>query len=334
MAREDLKFFPLECRPDEKLKLIEAEFGLKGFAIVVKLLQKVYGEHGYYCEWSQDASLLFASQVGISDGEGTKGYMGFLGSAGDTSLSGCPKNLIDIVVAASIRRGIFDRGLYEKFGILTSKDIQAKYLNATRRFARVEVKKDYLLINDDKIRSHVYIIGESVYANEENVYANSRSKVKYISSICNAREGDEQQAGREDQQGYGQGHNRELVACYVENIDPMPNQISIDALAYWEERLPAPVIMMAIREAVLQNRRSMKYVEGILRNWSDKGLNTEDLVSGHLAEWKGKKDKDVKATEARQDAKARNKFADFPQRERGEGYYEDLERHLLKRNED
>lgn len=51
MAKEGIEYFPLNCRLDEKFELIEAEFGLKGFAVIVKLLQRIYGEHGYYCEW-------------------------------------------------------------------------------------------------------------------------------------------------------------------------------------------------------------------------------------------------------------------------------------------
>ena len=57
-----LDYFPFECQNDERIRLIQAEYGLKGFAIVVKLLQKIYGEFGYYCEWDEERSLLFASE--------------------------------------------------------------------------------------------------------------------------------------------------------------------------------------------------------------------------------------------------------------------------------
>ena len=38
MADEGVSYFPLYCVLDEKFELIEAEFGIKGFAVVVKLL--------------------------------------------------------------------------------------------------------------------------------------------------------------------------------------------------------------------------------------------------------------------------------------------------------
>ena len=50
--KEGLDYFDLSCQMDDKIKLIQAEFGLKGFAVVVKLYQKIYGGHGMkmsYC---------------------------------------------------------------------------------------------------------------------------------------------------------------------------------------------------------------------------------------------------------------------------------------------
>ena len=42
-VKEGLDYFELDCHMEEKVRLIQAEFGLKGFAIVVKLYQKIYG---------------------------------------------------------------------------------------------------------------------------------------------------------------------------------------------------------------------------------------------------------------------------------------------------
>ena len=35
--KEGIDYFSLDCYMDDKIKMIQAEFGLKGFAIVVKL---------------------------------------------------------------------------------------------------------------------------------------------------------------------------------------------------------------------------------------------------------------------------------------------------------
>ena len=61
--KDGIPYFPLDCELDSKFELIEAEFGLQGFAVVVKLLQRIYGGEGYYCEWTEDVALLFGKNA-------------------------------------------------------------------------------------------------------------------------------------------------------------------------------------------------------------------------------------------------------------------------------
>lgn len=136
-----LDYFELNCQLEEKIRLIQAEFGLKGFAIVVKLYQKIYGEFGYYCEWSADSLLLFMAENGVSSSDA---------------------NFIKEVVSACIRRNIFSEKLFNNFGILTSYGVQKRYMKATSRREKVSMKKEYLLLSDDKINSNVDIIADSV----------------------------------------------------------------------------------------------------------------------------------------------------------------------------
>lgn len=153
-TKAGLDYFELDCHMEEKVRLIQAEFGLKGFAIVVKLYQKIYGEFGYYCEWNDDSLLLFMSENGVASGDS--------------------KNLICETVAACIRRNIFSAELFNKFGILTSEGVQKRYLNAVSKREKIELKKEYLLI--------------SVPENMENVAISSIFDEKsIISDVGNAQ---------------------------------------------------------------------------------------------------------------------------------------------------
>ena len=154
--KEGLDYFMLDCYMNDKIRLIEAEYGVKGFAIIVKLFQKIYGERGYYCEWNEDVALLFNLNLGGN--------------------SGVNKNLIDGIVVASIRRGIFSQELYEKFGILTSKRIQEEYFSAVSRREKVEVKKEYLLVKVGKNSIYVDNNSINVNRNEENASNNTQSR--------------------------------------------------------------------------------------------------------------------------------------------------------------
>lgn len=150
-----LDYFELDCYMEEKVKLIQAEFGLKGFAVVVKLYQKIYGGFGYYCEWSEDSLLLFTSENG---------------------LSGDSKNFIQQIVSACIRRNIFSEQLFNKFGILTSCGVQKRYMNAVSKREKVELIKEYLLISVDENKKNVVINSISGGRNAVNVAGNEQSR--------------------------------------------------------------------------------------------------------------------------------------------------------------
>lgn len=179
MAKEGLDGFFLNCHLDGKFELIEAEFGLKGFAILIKLLQRIYGEHGYYCEFNRDISLLLAAKWHVASSGGDSGNSNRqLSMADKSSLDGCP-NLIDLVVAASIRRGIFDRTMYEQHGILTSAGIQKRYLAATRKRVSTVLKNEYLLLSDVKNGKMDGRNDKTDGRNDKTDVHSEQSKVKY-----------------------------------------------------------------------------------------------------------------------------------------------------------
>ena len=152
---DGIPYVPLDCHfDDDKIPMIEAEFGLEGFAIVVKLFQKIYGGHGYYCEWNDRVALLFARQIGAGG------------------------NVVREVVAASIRESIFDKGMYEKFGVLTSRGIQKRFMNVAKRRRQIFNKPEYVLIRAADFSSDVDISAENVCNSGENVCNSDTSKVK------------------------------------------------------------------------------------------------------------------------------------------------------------
>lgn len=153
-----LDYFELDCFLDNKIKLIQAEYGLKGFAIVVKLYQKIYGEDGYYCEWNDDTLLLFMSENGLSGESG--------------------KNLVDGVISCCVRRGIFSEEIYSRYGVLTSAGVQSRYLDATSKREKVELKKEYLLLSASNFNKNVVINSISDGINAINVGRNAQSRVE------------------------------------------------------------------------------------------------------------------------------------------------------------
>lgn len=118
-----LKTFPLPIDLSDEVKLVEAEFGVNGFAVYIKLMQAIYSR-GYYMKWDIDTELLFIR---------------------DYCLSAVGRNLVSEIVACCVRRGVFDIQLYQKYSILTSKRIQETFLVAMQRSKEIVFEKNYAL---------------------------------------------------------------------------------------------------------------------------------------------------------------------------------------------
>lgn len=150
--KQGLSYFPLDVALDTKFQLIEAEFGLKGFALVVKLLQKIYGEQGYYCEWTDEVELLFASKSGVG---------------GD---------FVSELIKGCIKRGFFDEGMLNKYGILTSKGIQKRYVEAKRGDIS-KIEKEYFLLKSPITEVNATKTGVFATETAVNVAKSTQSKV-------------------------------------------------------------------------------------------------------------------------------------------------------------
>ena len=159
MAKEGIDSFLLDCRTNDNLAEIEAEFSITGFAVVVRLWQKIYAEKGYYCEWIERSPLLFLSQW-------------FGGNSGVTV------NTINEIVARCISIGIFNKSLYNKYKILTSEGIQRRYFDVVKRRTEISIVEEYLLVSVANFKGNVNIISISADKNEKNVCRNETSKVK------------------------------------------------------------------------------------------------------------------------------------------------------------
>lgn len=107
---------------DDKVLLIEAKHKITGFAVLLKLLMKIYKE-GYFYKWTEREQLLFSSRISV-----------------DTCL-------VNEIVNDCIKWELFNLKMYEKYGILTSNGIQKRYVEATCRRKEITLIAEYLVID-------------------------------------------------------------------------------------------------------------------------------------------------------------------------------------------
>lgn len=248
-----LDYFELDCHMDEKVRLIQAEYGLKGFAVVVKLYQEIYGGHGYYCEWTQDRELLFASENGLNGG-----------------------SFINNIVAACIKRDIFSERLFKEYGVLSSTGVQKQYLKATVKREVVELKKEYLLISIPKNRENVVISTISGGRNAISDGRNTHSRVEksredisddgVINIYYRAREASDELInthwGRAPTNADVE-HVRSLIIT-MENGNVQLNDDRLELLKY------------AFECSVLANAMNWNYVHGVFERLKERNINTLD----------------------------------------------------------
>lgn len=251
-----VEYFPLDVENDDKLDLIEAEFGLTGFAVIVKLYQRIY-KLGYYCEWNDEVALLFEKRLGTG------------GKA------------VSEIVSAAIRRKLFDDEIYRKYGVLTSRGIQKRYFEIVARRKNVEVEQRYLLISRDLIPVNVNIMYAETPVNvntmqaetPENAYRSTQSKVKeskvkeskvllHERPLAAAAVETDQRPDFNTVESYASGNLRYLSPGNMEE------------LASFAEDFPADMLRYAVDLAVGAGKPTWNYVRGILRSWQSKGFKT------------------------------------------------------------
>lgn len=108
-------------------KLLEAQ-GWQGFSIYFYLCQMAYKFDGYFYKWSYDDSTTTARRMG----------------------GGIRSETVKATVNTCFRVGLFHKGLFEKYGILTSRGIQRKYYAVVQSRRVRTVNADFWLLDAEE----------------------------------------------------------------------------------------------------------------------------------------------------------------------------------------
>lgn len=147
-----LDYFPLDTNIDDTIELLEAKFGLEGFAIFIKLLQKIYSNN-YYLDWNEEIKLLFAKKNSLNI------------------------DSLNNVLNYCLEKNILNNTLFLKYSILTSSGIQSRYFKAIERRKNIKIINEYILVDLKRINAAMDLINVNI--NSLNVNINSQSKVDY-----------------------------------------------------------------------------------------------------------------------------------------------------------
>jgi len=130
MARSErpgIRYFSVDVDilSDRKVRRVLAACGPEAMAVVLRLLCDIYGDRGYYARSDDDYLFDVADALGMETG------------------------YVQEVVRRCVGSGFFDAGMWERFGILTSRRVQRNFLDATyRRVHNNSILPEYCLLDE------------------------------------------------------------------------------------------------------------------------------------------------------------------------------------------
>jgi uncharacterized protein DUF4373 len=248
-----LGYFPLnsDIVHNPKVKLVVAEFGPKAWAVLLPLYCKIYREKGYWLDWmDEDSKLLFAQD--------------------DCK---CELSFVDEVVAGCIRRGLFNKAVFDMYGVLTSDRIQGNYFEGKKRSKEVFFIEEFLVENDD------------VDINAENVNIIPLNVDIITKKVDTGTQKRRRRRIEGEEEGEGAGasaHTQEekemfkaftdWVDKYTPRVNKMKQPITIDEYLKLRKKLSKDVLTKLL--TAMQNRADLlrKYVSAYLTvlNWASR----------------------------------------------------------------
>lgn len=228
-----LDYFPLDVDidQDDKVALIEAQHGIEGFAIVIKLLMKIY-KNGYFYEWTEKEQLLFSNRVNVDI------------------------NRVNVIINDCVKWQLFDENILNTCKVLTSRGGQRRYLEAVGRRQKVKMYKNYLLLDDETINVYKNLVIVNINEVNDNINPQSKVKKSKVNNNNNDVVDDDLENIIRVYESCGYGEISEFIEDKLRN---MINKFSFE----WTKE--------ALEIGVINGVKKLKYVQAILNAWSIKG---------------------------------------------------------------
>lgn len=267
--RDGVDYFPFDVGMlrDPKVKLIKGEFGALGVLVLLTVMSSAYEENGYFKEWSDDVCILVADEVGC----------------------GCNFGTVAEIVKGCVRRSLFDEGVLNAFGVLTSAGIQRRFLRAASQRDDIQIFQEYWLLDIDNrkdvpasVRNKVAFKSISTSRNRNKTSHNRDETPENPQS--KGEESKEKDSIGEDSKGDcppgGGAPPRVIVQKLILN-DKSEYPIFEDHVTQWAELYPGVDILQELRkmrgwlEANPAKRKTkrgiMRFINGWLAKEQDRG---------------------------------------------------------------
>ena len=246
--KKGVDYFPLDCVLDDKMRLIKAKFGLRGFAFVIILLQEIYGNEGYYYAIKENDFLLLINDSKIK------------------------QNLATDVIKYAADVGMFDKEKFLKYNILTSAGIQKRYFEIVKRRKEIELRGEYLCISYTQLRKIVNTNRINVYNNEVNADNNEQTKVLIYNEEEIEAFASEPAVNR-----------KSFIEYFMQRVNATPSQVVISDIEAYENKMEYECFCAIIDYCIDENKRNWSYIRAVLNDKVNKCITTKKAFDADIA---------------------------------------------------
>lgn len=232
-------------------KLLDAQ-GWTGFSIYFYLCQMAYKFDGYFYRWTYDDSATTARRMG-----------GGIGS-----------EAVRNTVGLCLQIGLFDKPLFDRDGILTSRGIQRRFYAAIQERRRKTVISDYWLLDDEESKG---LEKCAPYDNSQTANRHSPPADRHLppadayKSKVKESKGEEVRArARKDQD------IAHVFGYYFDHICPQMTQRAAEELKAYISAMGPECCIRGMDEAIEGGVLTWKYVKGVLDAKRKQGVKSID----------------------------------------------------------
>lgn len=235
-TKKGLDYFPLDVDflSDLKVRRIIKACGKEAVHILVALLANIYRDEGYYVLWDDDLAFLVADEVGTKEGT------------------------VEELVKKAVQVRFFDKDIFDKYSVLTSKGIQNRYILATKERKKVELEFKYLLTNEVN-RSNISINGRNNSVNQGN---NQQSKEK------ESKEKEIKEDATASESASLETFQKLWLFPNVVQVDDLLNLVDI----YGDELVNAAIKLAGSKD--VPKNRAISFLTASLQEWADANVKT------------------------------------------------------------
>ncbi|MBS5814577.1 MAG: DUF4373 domain-containing protein [Enterococcus casseliflavus] len=237
-TKKGLDYFPLDVDflSDLKVRRIIKACGKEAVHILIALLANIYRDEGYYVLWDDDLAFLVADEVGTKEGT------------------------VEELVRKAVQVKFFDKDIFDKYSVLTSKGIQNRYILATKERKKVELEFKYLLTNEVN-RSNISINGRNNSVNQGN---NQQSKVK------ESKEKEIKEDATVSESASLETFQKLWLFPNVVQVEDLLNLVNI----YGDELVEAAIKLAGSKD--VPKNRAISFLTASLQEWADANVKTID----------------------------------------------------------